>query len=232
MADPPPPPSSAAISAAFPAPPPFYKSFTPANLARLSDLQQSNPSITISELPLELHNLLPPPPPLPNNQYRIFGETHETPAPPSTDDPSKDPPNPRRLLQTTRRLLLTFLSLTNSLATDPETWAPKWDEMRALFSEANAIINEYRPHQARETLIHMMEEQVERCKTETKGCREACERVKQVVDGVERGEGFRVSDVGNQESERPTNTGKDGGSMLDAEKRMWDIIVEEVGSFR
>ncbi|KAI4255039.1 MAG: hypothetical protein L6R42_006942, partial [Xanthoria sp. 1 TBL-2021] len=157
-----PPVSSAAISAAFPAPPPFYKSFTTSNLARLSSLQESSPSLTLLDLPPELRNLLPPPPPPPNHQYRIFGEAHTaTPAAPASPPP-KDPPNPHRLIKTTRQLILAFLSLTHCLAVDPDTWAPKWDEMRALLSEAHGIVNEYRPHQARETLIQMMEEQVER----------------------------------------------------------------------
>ncbi|KAL8736706.1 MAG: hypothetical protein Q9166_000072 [cf. Caloplaca sp. 2 TL-2023] len=229
MADP---PSSAAISAAFPAPPPFYKSFTSANVARLSSLQESHPSLTILDLPPELRNLLPPPPPPPDQHYRIFGETHENPAPPSTDTPPKDPPNPHRLLQTTRGLLLAFLSLTNSLAVQPDTWAPKWDEMRALFSEAHAIINEYRPHQARETLIHMMEEQVERCRAETKGCREVCERVKKVVEDVESQEKSEQSQAMVESMEMRGIRGKDEDSRaVSTEKRVWAVIEEEIGGF-
>ncbi|KAL8719806.1 MAG: hypothetical protein Q9225_003241 [Loekoesia sp. 1 TL-2023] len=229
MADPP--PSSAAISAAFPAPPPFYRSFTPDNLARLSSLQQSNPSLTADDLPPELRNLLPPPPPPPNHQYRTFGETHEIPAPPSSDAPPKEPPNPHRLLQTTRQLLLTFLSLTHSLATEPDTWAPKWDEMRALFSEAHAVVNEYRPHQARETLIHMMEEQVERCKMETKACREACERVRGVLEEVEKGEGLAQLDMSIAELEGRSKTRKDEDLKVEKEHRVWEVIEQEVGNF-
>ncbi|KAI4118151.1 MAG: hypothetical protein LQ345_001737 [Seirophora villosa] len=228
MADPP--PSSAAISAAFPAPPPFYKSFTPANLARLSELQQENPSLTSDDLPPDLRNLLPPSPPPPGHQYRAFNETHPNSAPPPADAIPKEPPNPHRLLQTTRQLLLTFLSLTHSLATDPDTWAPKWDEMKAMFSEAHGIVNEYRPHQARETLIHMMEEQVERCRLETKACKEACEKVKMVLDEVENADGVVQPHLGIQEGERSKAEQKQDSRRV-TEKRIWDVIEKEVGSF-
>ncbi|KAL8943824.1 MAG: hypothetical protein Q9216_000817 [Gyalolechia sp. 2 TL-2023] len=233
MADPPPPPpppaSAAAISAAFPAPPPFYKSFTPANLARLSSLQQSNPSLTVDDLPAELQNLLPPPPP--DDNYRTFGEIHTNPAPPSSEPPPKEPPNPHRLLQTTRQLLLTFLSLIDALAVEPATWAPKWDEMRDLFSEAHAIVNEYRPHQARETLIHMMEEQVDRCKTETKACVEACQRVQGVLEEMEKGEGSVQPGLGSIGRAKRSRNEKEGGLRERAENRVWEVIEQEVGCF-
>ncbi len=86
-------PNPSAISAAFPAPPPFYKSFTPQNLDRLHELlEASNPedsdpqqsagkpsqketSISLS-LPPELRCLIPPPPP-PEGRYRSFGDVHD-----------------------------------------------------------------------------------------------------------------------------------------------------------
>ncbi|KAL8765729.1 MAG: hypothetical protein Q9209_007294 [Squamulea sp. 1 TL-2023] len=230
MADPP--NSSAVISAAFPAPPPFYKSFTTSNLDRLSSIQESNPSITLLDLPPDIRNLLPPPLPPPNQQYRGFGEIHENAAPTSTDTPPKDPPNPKRLLKTTRQLLLTFLSLTNSLAVEPDTWAPKWDEMRALLSEAHGIVNEYRPHQARETLIHMMEEQIKRCKAETQGCRDVCDRVKKVIEDVESQEASRKPTAGLESVHPPTTRSGNKTIRVNAtEKRIWEVIENEVGAF-
>ena len=81
-----------AISAAFPAPPPFYKDFTEENLERLAQIQESRsaaqetPSSSsptplvyddLLELPHELRSslihLIPPPPPI--DTYRSFGQT-------------------------------------------------------------------------------------------------------------------------------------------------------------
>ena len=64
---------SNAITAAFPAPPPFYKSFTFQNLARLQELR--NAGTSEEDLPSELRKLVPPPPP--TAPYRSFGELHE-----------------------------------------------------------------------------------------------------------------------------------------------------------
>lgn len=64
---------SNAITSAFPAPPPFYKSFTTENVARLNDLRDRDPDL--KDLPTELQNLLPPP--APTTPYRSFGELHE-----------------------------------------------------------------------------------------------------------------------------------------------------------
>ena len=77
-------------SAAFPAPPPFYKYFTADNLNRLKQLRASNempneevapdaparssPPLDITSLPPELRYLIPPAPP--TGQYQSFGAIH------------------------------------------------------------------------------------------------------------------------------------------------------------
>jgi len=265
-------PNPSAISAAFPAPPPFYKSFTPRNLDRLHELlEASNPedsdpqqsagkpsqketSISLS-LPPELRCLIPPPPP-PEGRYRSFGDVHDVsssllircsrkplrspknlssastankhtqqlnPAPPSSST-TTPAPSPPHLLHLTRCILLTFLSLVNRLATTPATYAPKWDELRALFEEAHAVINEYRPHQARETLILMMEEQIERCRSEGRAGREGAERVKKVLEEVGRVEGVGKELLRGEGGGRGESAGDGEG-----EKRLWEVINREVG---
>ena len=216
------PPASSAISAAFPAPPPFYKSFTSANLSQLSALQESDPNLSPESLPPNLRLLLPPAPPA-DGSYTTFGETNNVSPP---NPPRPPPPNPHRLLATTRSLLLTFLSLVNSLAVDPDSWAPKWDELRALFLEAHGIVNEYRPHQARETLVAMMEAQVERCRAEREGCVAVCEKVKNVLDGIKEGKGIeKIGGAGGKME------GKKVREIGDGEKEIWGILEEEVGTF-
>lgn len=106
-----------AISAAFPAPPPFYKHFTEQNLSRLHELQQQQaqpdpPTATSSpppkplDLPPELRFLIPPAPPS-SGLYRSFGDSynasspsrlaHHTPLPPpaptNTPHTHRSPPH-------------------------------------------------------------------------------------------------------------------------------------------
>ena len=75
-----------AITAAFPAPPTFYKHFTPQSQSRLNELVGSSEQTTLDtqspkpsqilNLPPELRYLVPPPPP-PHGKYRSFGESHD-----------------------------------------------------------------------------------------------------------------------------------------------------------
>ena len=85
---------SGAISAAFPAPPPFYKHFTEQNLSRLKELQQKAQSDGTSaiadfnapsasnllDLPPELRFLIPPEPPS-SGLYRSFGDQYNASIP-------------------------------------------------------------------------------------------------------------------------------------------------------
>lgn len=104
------------------------------------------------------------------------------------------------------------------LAVDPAGYAFKWDELHLLFQEAHAVVNEYRPHQARETLIVMMEEQVKKATEEGRGAREMVERVKTVLRALARGDGDRDGDLGREE-------GKEEGE----ERRVWEVVGREVG---
>ena len=228
------------ISAAFPAPPPFYKSFTLQNLSRLQEHLESSgqssssatqPTIAslpgVLTLPPEIRNLIPPPPPA-EGKYRSFGTLHQVSSTPAAED--QQTPTPSRLLALTHKLLLTFLSLTNALATNPAGYGSIWDELHELFQEINKVINGYRPHQARETLILMFEEQLERVRGETKAVGEAVGRAKELVEtlGKEDQEGAgqaskldQVRETMKQESRKEPNM----------EKRIWKVLEREVARF-
>ena len=53
-----------------------------------------------------------------------------------------------------------------------------------MFQDIHKVINGYRPHQARETLILMMEEQLETVRGETKNVRESIEKARGVIEGL------------------------------------------------
>jgi mediator of RNA polymerase II transcription subunit 7 len=241
-------PQPGAISAAFPAPPPFYKHFTPENLARLQEIQASTSSsaeepssddpaqppssIDLDALPLELRYLIPPAPP--TGQYRSFNTVQDVRPPshllpnhhaytsqasPALPEPS--PPDPQRLKTLTRSLLLHFLSLSHILATNPVDYPAKWDEIRDVFLEAHRVINEYRPHQARETLIQMMEEQVRQGREEIRICRETEERVREALGSLDKD--LEVAGVeGGRKRKR------ERGKAWE-ERRVWEMLEREVG---
>ncbi len=67
------------LSSAFPAPPPFWKHFTPENLARLKEIQEQagvSDGKPVNDVPSELQYLVPPTPPT-TGTYRSFGATYD-----------------------------------------------------------------------------------------------------------------------------------------------------------
>ena len=121
------------------------------------------------------------------------------------------------------------------MATDPgevtaTIWAPQYDILKSVFKEAHEVINEYRPHQARETLIQMMEEQVRRGREEIKICEEAKERVRDVLMGL----GTVVEEANREEKDagqRKSTTGKrkrDIGREAQ-NRRLWSYLNGENG---
>lgn len=68
-----------------------------------------------------------------------------------------------------RSILLNFLDLVGILSEDPQQSDAKISDLETLFLNAHQLVNEYRPHQARETLILQMEEQIERKRKEIEG---------------------------------------------------------------
>lgn len=227
-------PQPGTISAAFPAPPPFYKSFMSQNLERLQERLESSsqptspaaqlttaPNPAVLSLPPELRNLIPPSAPT-EGKYRSFGTLHEVPSTPASED--QQTPTPARLLSLTHKILLSFLSLTNALATNPAAYGPIWDELHELFLEVNKVINGYRPHQARETLILMLEEQLERVRGETKAVGEAVGRAKEVVETLGK------EDQGGVEMDQLREAVSHGiRREQSVEKRIWKVLEREVG---
>lgn len=95
------------------------------------------------------------------------------PPSPTADTGRESPSRPSQpvnhayyLLKISKSLLLNFLEFVGILSVSPEQFEPKVDDMRNLFINAHHLLNLYRPHQARESLILLMEEQLNRTKEE------------------------------------------------------------------
>ncbi|OQE32960.1 hypothetical protein PENFLA_c001G08711 [Penicillium flavigenum] len=135
------------------------------------------------DLPPELRFLVSPK--TPTGEYSVFGEqqTLSTKLPsleeqgvkqlypdPVTDS-EQDPSKPSLPLdhayyisKISKSILLNFLEFVGILSVSPEQFESKVDDMRNLFINAHHLVNLYRPHQARESLIMMLEEQLARSK--------------------------------------------------------------------
>ncbi|KAI9803569.1 MAG: hypothetical protein M1825_001912 [Sarcosagium campestre] len=95
------------------------------------------------------------------------------------------------LSKISKSLLVNFLELVGVLSVDPSQYGPKIEHLRTLFINAHHLLNEYRPHQARETLILMMEEQLAATRAETARLREAKASVEDALKDLDT----RVRDV-------------------------------------
>lgn len=199
----------ARMAAPFPAPPPFYKHFTQRNTAQLRQLQKDaglpahrdrdappNPEQTnVLSLPPELRYLIPPLPPT-SNKFTTFGITHDlNAASPTLADleieqlypsyPSVRLNPQAHLISLARSQLTTFLALVGAMSQDAEQWPPFTSDLETITFNMHDLINQYRPHQARETLIEGMRERVERMRAEIGRIWEAKEKVAELLKGLE-----------------------------------------------
>lgn len=57
-------------------------------------------------------------------------------------------------------------------------------DLRTLFINFHHILNEYRPHQARESAIALMQEHLDRTRTETMAIRTQVDKARRVLEGL------------------------------------------------
>ena len=150
-----------------------------------------------------------------------------------------------------KSLLLNFMELVGVLGTDPsEVLSPpiggkitlsieantnghraqygnKLEDLRTLFVNAHHLLNEYRPHQARETLILMMQEQLHRTRAETEGIYRIKSKVEDVLRRVanDAGQAANNASEANGHAEKHETTGK---LALQEQREVWQAFKTEI----
>ncbi|KAH6880497.1 MED7 protein-domain-containing protein [Thelonectria olida] len=200
-------PEGNTLSSTFPNPPPFWKDFTPDRITRIDELRTAHiqqhggdPLTTrIPGVPEELVNLQPPAEPV-DGRWRVFGDQYMlddklptleeqgiTNLPSASQSGDKDAKHFDRALELKRlakSLLLNFLELNGTLSRNPSDAEAKVQDLRTLFINFHHILNEYRPHQARESAIALMQEHLDRTRTETMAIRAQVDKARRVLDGL------------------------------------------------
>ncbi|KAI9307175.1 mediator complex, subunit Med7 [Cunninghamella echinulata] len=163
---------------AWPEPPKFYKRYTNENIKRLKKAQETNSypeellkAPQLNDFPIQL--LEPPTPP--EDAYVVFDQNWKVnDRLPTLEEqnikqlfPSGDIDRVQELKRLNRTLIVQFLELLDVLAKQPEEFGKRIENISTIFINMHHILNEYRPHQARETLRLLMEEQLERKKRQT-----------------------------------------------------------------
>ncbi|CEP62421.1 mediator complex subunit MED7 LALA0_S05e05270g [Lachancea lanzarotensis] len=181
------------IAALYPPPPPYIKHFTAENVAKIEELKKSGASF--DHLDDDLEHLVSPEIPA-EGHYRAFGsvwqvkdelpdlasmgmtqlyQSRETPEGASSSYQDKI----QELHKLLRSLLLNFLELTGILSVNPEQFAAKVEHIQTILVNIHHLLNEYRPHQSRESLIMLLEEQLEGKRQEIQNIEKVCAQVKE-----------------------------------------------------
>ncbi|KAM0250505.1 hypothetical protein ACHAQJ_008596 [Trichoderma viride] len=194
------------LSSTFPNPPDFWKAFTPDKVAKIEELRRTHAtdedgadSVRIPDLPEDLITLQPPPEPA-DGRWRVFGDQYmlddKLPTleeqgienlPVTGSSEAKDVKHYDRAFELKRlakSLLLNFLELTGIMARSPADAEAKIKDLRTLFINIHHILNEYRPHQARESAMEMMQDHLDRTRTETAAIRTQVDKARKVLEGL------------------------------------------------
>lgn len=144
---------------------------------------------------------------------------------PDSAQPSQPLNHAYYLLKISKSLLLNFLEFCGILSVSPEQFESKVEDLRNLFINAHHLLNLYRPHQARESLIMMMEEQLERSREEIKQMDKVKLDIESMLDRL-HAEGGRTNDAEQLRNDQTQS--KDAQQQKIANSRLvWDLLNEE-----
>lgn len=131
------------------------------------------------------------------------------------------------LLRFIRSILLNYVELLGILAVNPtsEDKDKKLKDMLNLVANAHALVNEYRPHQARETLINMMEDQLEKKRAEVEGVRRMKEKVEETLAEFEKNAPDRATSAMPEDRSAVSEEDK----RKEVQRHMWHAMDEILG---
>ncbi|KAL7666724.1 Mediator of RNA polymerase II transcription subunit 7 [[Candida] zeylanoides] len=173
------------ISSLYPPPPPYYRFFTEENVEAVQQWKESQgdesteADAPATEVPPgELRFLVPPQPPA-GPHYRNFGNlwSFEDKLPTLTEMGLRQlyPEDDATISSQTKigelhklldSLLLGFLELIAAVSIEPAKFHLKVEDLKTLLININHILNSYRPHQSRESLIMLLRKQIEQKRAE------------------------------------------------------------------
>lgn len=126
------------------------------------------------------------------------------------------------LLKISKSLLLNFLEFIGILSICPEQFEPKVEDLRNLIINAHHLLNLYRPHQARESLILLMEEQLNRTKEEIDQMDKTKGEIESFLEQL-RSQGVDVDGTPTEKDGKPVEQkDRDQHSRL-----VWDLVDDD-----
>lgn len=184
------------ISSLYPPPPPYYNFFTQENKRKLSEWeieQKQQPGDETAIPPGELRFLVPPKQP-DGTQYRGYGNIwlFEDKLPSlkdsqweqlyvDDDENITSETKIKELHKLMNSLLLNFLELIGVLSIDPSKFETKIKDINLILINLNHLLNTYRPHQSRESLIMLLKKQIDHKKNEIANIDQVCNEIKSKI---------------------------------------------------
>jgi mediator of RNA polymerase II transcription subunit 7 len=126
-----------------------------------------------------------------------------------------------------RSILLSYISLLGIVAANPtsEQKDQKLKDIMTLSVNMHALINEYRPHQARQSLIGGMEEQVRRKREDIEGVGRMSKKVRETLAGFGGAVVAEESDTKTRVVDG-TEDGREEETKNGIQKGMWEEVDE------
>lgn len=191
------------ISSLYPPPPPYIKFFTQENVEKLAEYKKtiSKDAESQEEPQCALDFLIPPPMPK-SSRYRAFGSVWELKdhlpdletlgmtqlyKKTSETDSNNYQNKIKELHKLLKSLLLNYLELVGILSINPTLYEKKVENIRTILVNIHHLLNEYRPHQSRESLIMLLEEQLEYKRKEIREIDQVCQQIRDKLAKIEDG---------------------------------------------
>lgn len=189
------------ISSLYPPPPPYYKFFTEENVDKFQKWCETH-NVEEELPPGELRFQVPPKVPL-GEQYRGYGSLWalENKLPSlkalgwrqlynDDDETITSTQKIDELHKLLDSLLLNFLELVGSVSVEPAKFYVKIEDLKLILINMNHLLNTYRPHQTRESLIMLLKTQIEAKRAEIQAIDNTAEEVKARILSLVQNESF------------------------------------------
>ena len=124
-----------------------------------------------------------------------------------------------------RSIILSFIELVGILSVNPTLYKEKNEHIRRLFENALHLINEYRPHQARESLIMMMEKQIQTKRDEIEKVKGMKEKVDALLGGLGKEDENGKSTLSHEEFGHASPEDR----WRREQRAVWAALDEELG---
>jgi mediator of RNA polymerase II transcription subunit 7 len=149
------------------------------------------------------------------------------PSRPAGNDSEWSLDHKKYLMKYLHYMLLKFLEIVGIMYSHPgtEDMTDKIKDIATLAANVHALVNEYRPHQARETLINIMQEQVDRKRAEIEAIKRMKERVAESLSEI----ASRAPDGGAAVRPEDATTVSPDDKRRTMQRHMWHAMDEILG---